>query len=114
MTRGTFGAVIRARREELQITLRKFAASVGMSPTYLSKIERDEFPPPAESKIVAIAGALSMDPDELLGLAGRVPSDVARMIHEKPSQLSAVLRKVGRLPQKDLEKLLRELNRGSK
>ena len=28
---------------------------IGVSPTYLSKVERDEFPPPAEDKVKAIA-----------------------------------------------------------
>ena len=41
----TFGTTIRDLREAQQISLRKFADKVGISPTYLSKIERDEFPP---------------------------------------------------------------------
>ncbi len=69
-TEKTFGQTIRAWREEKQIGLRKFADQVGMSPTYLSKIERDDFPPPGEEKIQAIAKALERDADELLALRG--------------------------------------------
>ena len=31
--------------------LREMAKMIGVSPTYLSKVERDEFPPPAEDKV---------------------------------------------------------------
>ena len=47
----SFGATVRRLREEKKIGLRKFAQMVGMSPTYLSKVERDEFAPPAEDKV---------------------------------------------------------------
>ena len=57
-----------------------------MSPTYLSKVERSEFPPPAEKKIVAIAKQLKLHPDELLGLAGRVASDVSQIIQKQPTE----------------------------
>jgi len=39
---------------------------IGSSPTYLSKVERDEFPPPAEDKVKAIAQIIKRDTDELL------------------------------------------------
>ena len=47
-----FGAFIRRKREEKDLGLREMAKKIGISPTYLSKCERDEFPPPAEDKIV--------------------------------------------------------------
>jgi hypothetical protein len=34
-------------------------------PTYLSKVERDEFPPPAEDKVRKIAEIFGCDTDEL-------------------------------------------------
>ena len=45
---------------------------IGVSPTYLSKVERDEFPPPAEDKVKAIAKIIGCDADDLLARAGRV------------------------------------------
>lgn len=54
------------------MNLREMAKKIGVSPTYLSKVERDEFPPPAEDKVRKIAGVLALDADELLALAGRV------------------------------------------
>ena len=53
MARGTekFGEFVRRKREEKEIGLREMAKMIGVSPTYLSKVERDEFPPPAEDKV---------------------------------------------------------------
>ena len=64
-----FGAFVRARREEKEIGLREMAKMIGVSPTYVSKVERDEFPPPAEDKVRLIAGVIGCDVDELLELA---------------------------------------------
>ena len=54
-----------------EIGLREMAKKIGVSPTYLSKIERDEFPPPAEDKVRAIAKIIECDVDDLLARAGR-------------------------------------------
>jgi transcriptional regulator with XRE-family HTH domain len=58
------------------------AKKIGVSPTYLSKIERDEFPPPAEDKVKKMAEILGRDQDELLALAGRVASDLTEIIRD--------------------------------
>ena len=46
-----------------------------ISPTYLSKIERDEFPPPGEDAVRRIGELLDQNPDEFLALAGKYSSD---------------------------------------
>ncbi|MDA0984120.1 MAG: helix-turn-helix transcriptional regulator, partial [Proteobacteria bacterium] len=47
-----FGAFIRRKREEQgEYGLREIAKKIGISPTYLSKCERDEFPPPSEDRV---------------------------------------------------------------
>lgn len=89
-----FGRRVRVLRAEQGWGLRKFAKAVGVSPTYLSKIERGEFPPPAEDKVVAIADALGQDRDEFLALAGRVASDLTEIIRSHPKELSALLRAI--------------------
>ena len=60
-----FGAFVRQEREEREIGLREMAKMIGVSPTYLSKVERDEFPPPAEDKVRKIAEIFNIDVDEL-------------------------------------------------
>ena len=53
--REKFGAFIRREREAREIGLREMAKKIGVSPTYLSKIERGDFDPPAEDKVRKIA-----------------------------------------------------------
>ena len=52
---GKFGALVRREREAKEIGLREMAKKIGVSPTYLSKIERGDFDPPAEDKVRRIA-----------------------------------------------------------
>ena len=101
----TFGATIRELREGQQISLRKFADKVGISPTYLSKIEREEFPPPGEETVKKFAEALDQDPDELLALAGKVSSDLPAIIQQRPRELASFLRTAGALGPEDMAKL---------
>ena len=102
-----FGAFIRRRREEREIGLREMAKLIGVSPTYLSKVERDEFAPPTEEKVRAIAAIIDCNPDELLALAGRVPSDLADIIKRHPVEISALLRTANGLTAKDIARLAR-------
>jgi transcriptional regulator with XRE-family HTH domain len=89
-----FGAFIRRKREavEPKLGLREMARKIEVSPTYLSKVERDEFPPPAEDKVKAIARILGCDADDLLGRAGRVSSDLSKIIKERPREMATFLR----------------------
>ena len=87
-----FGATIRELREERRIGLRQFARMIGVSATYLSKIEREELPPPAEDRVKEIARLLEQDPDELLALAGKVASDLNEIIRRHPREMASFLR----------------------
>lgn len=112
-----FGETIRRLREERLkkepgFTLRKFASMIGISPTYLSKIERDEFPPPAEEKIIAMAKALGADPDELLALAGKVATELSQIILKRPHAMAELLRKAGALKKEDIRKMTRKIEDG--
>jgi transcriptional regulator with XRE-family HTH domain len=94
MARGTerFGGFVRRKRVEKEIGLREMAKMIGVSPTYLSKVERDEFAPPAEDKVRKIAEIIGCDTDELLARAGRVSSDLSDIIKQHPLELAALLR----------------------
>jgi transcriptional regulator with XRE-family HTH domain len=92
-----FGTMIRRQRESAQIGLRELARRVGMSPTYLSKVETDQFKPPAEDKLVAMAKELKLDPDAVIAHAGRVPADVLETIKQHPVEMATLIRTVGKL-----------------
>ena len=103
-----FGSTVRELRQEMQLSLRKFAEQVGMSPTYLSKVEREEFQPPGEKKIKAIAQALGQDPDELLALAGRVSSDLPGIIQEHPREMATFLRTISGRSAEEIKRLTKK------
>ena len=103
-----FGAFIRSIREGREFGLREMAKKIGVSPTYLSKVERDEFPPPAEDKVCKIAEIFAIDVDELMALAGKVSSDLSDIIKEHPRELAALLRTTKGMTADDVAKLARE------
>jgi transcriptional regulator with XRE-family HTH domain len=106
--RERFGAFIRREREAKEIGLREMAKKIGVSPTYLSKVERDEFPPPTEDKVRKIAAIIVHDADELLAMAGRVASDLTDIIRERPREMADFLRAAKGLTAEDMARLARQ------
>jgi transcriptional regulator with XRE-family HTH domain len=106
--REKFGAFIRREREAKEIGLREMAKMIGVSPTYLSKVERDEFAPPAEDKVKAIAKIIECDVDDLLARAGRVSSDLSDIIKRRPVELAALLRTTKGFTAEEITRLARE------
>ncbi len=105
-----FGKRVRDLREarlktDPAFTLRQFATAVGISATFLSKVERGEFDPPAADKIMKMAELLKVDADELLALAGRVDPELNAIIRENPTVLPDLLRTMRGMTVGDLRKL---------
>jgi transcriptional regulator with XRE-family HTH domain len=103
-----FGELIRKLRTEREnpLTLRKFAEKVDISPTYLSKIERGDFDPPAEETIRRIASELGYDEDKLLAMAGKISSDLNDIITRNPVEMASFLRTSKGLSKEKLEQLI--------
>ena len=101
----TYGELTRRLREEKDYGLREFAKLLGVSATYLSQVERNELPPPAEERVVRTAELLEQDKDELLGIAGRVGSDLEEIILAKPRGTADLLRHVKNMSPKQLREL---------
>lgn len=108
---GKFGAFIRREREAKEIGLREMAKMIGVSPTYLSKIERDEFPPPAEDKVKALAKIIGCDADDLLARANRVSTDISDIIKRHPVEMAALLRTTKGLTADEISQLARKAQR---
>jgi transcriptional regulator with XRE-family HTH domain len=114
----TFGAHIRDRRERLRrddprFSVRQVAERIGVEPSFLSKVERDEVPPPSEEKIVALARELNEDADVLLALAGKVSTDLQRVIRKRPELFAALIRELKNLPDHAVLRLVREVRDGN-
>jgi transcriptional regulator with XRE-family HTH domain len=114
----TFGPYIRDRREKLRrddprFSVRQVAERIGVEPSFLSKVERDEVPPPSEEKIVALARDLDEDADVLLAMAGKVSSDLQRVIRKRPELFAALIREMKNLPDQAVLRLVREVRDGN-
>ncbi len=112
----TLGERIRRKRGELKLGLRETAGKVGISPTYLSRIETmDEKTPPAEEVIRKLASMLNDDFDQLMQLAGRVPEDVEKVITADPT-MPAFLRtaREQKLSGEQLTKIVQDHKKGKR
>lgn len=92
-----FGRKVRELREAKKRTdpafsLRRFAQAVGISATFLSKVETGEASPPRAENIKKIATLLDADPDELLALAGKVDPELSEIIQKQPRAMADLLR----------------------
>ncbi|MBF2063935.1 MAG: helix-turn-helix domain-containing protein [Calothrix sp. C42_A2020_038] len=85
-----FGETLRQLREAQGLGLRETAAIVGISPAYLSRIERGKEHPPKPEIIKALAKVLAADPDVLFRLCPSTDPDVVTLLKEKPKVLELV------------------------
>ena len=113
-----FGDYVRHRRESLHgggrsMSVRAVAGRIGVEPSYLSKVERGQTPPPSEAKIVALATDLGEDPDVLLALAGRVSSDLQAVILRRPALFAELIRQLKDLPDHAVLRVVREVRDGN-
>lgn len=74
----SFGVLVRARRSEARIGLNDFAARLGVSPGYWSRVERDQEKAPRDALIERAAAILGIRLDELFIAAQRLPPDMQR------------------------------------
>ena len=73
----TFGNRIRQARKKRDLGLRQTAGLVGISPTFLSRVETGKEPSiPSEETIRKLAAVLDDDFDELMRLAQKIPGDI--------------------------------------
>jgi len=117
MKQATFGEFLRKCREgrvaeDRAFSVRQVAGRVGIEPSYLSKIEREEQPPPGEETIRRLAQELGQDPDVLLAMAGKVSSDLLDVIRARPALFADLLRELKKLPNKAVLRLVREVRDG--
>ncbi len=91
----TFGTTVRSARQETGYGLRELAERIDISPAYLSRIETSSIEcTPSEDLIRMLASVLNRDADELLRLAGRLPTDIQHYILSNPKVLKRLRREV--------------------
>lgn len=82
-----FGETIRDLRVAQDLGLRETATKVGISPAYLSRIERGKECPPRPEVIKELAKVLAADPDVLFRLSSSTDPEVVDYLHGHPSVL---------------------------
>jgi HTH-type transcriptional regulator, competence development regulator len=104
----TLGDRLKRTRSSRGLGLRGAAGLIGVSPTYLSRVENN-LEAPTEEKIQKLAEVLGDNFDELMQLAGKVPADVAEVI-KADSGMPAFLRRAREenLSAEQLSKILDE------
>src|SRR5215472_5265686 len=110
----SFGAYVRERREALRkdnrtYSVRQVAQRIGVEPAYLSKVERDEVPPPSEETISRLAEQLGEDRDVLLALGGKVSADLLLAIRRRPRLFADLIRTLREAPDHAVLRVVREV-----
>src|ERR1700730_12187258 len=111
MPRG-FGQTIREMREAQDLGLRAAAERLGISPAYLSRIERGKERPPKPELVKKIARLLGGDADLLFRLADSTDPDIAEYMNLVPNVPEFVRTAMAmRLTSDDFDELIDELRR---
>lgn len=115
--KNTLSKHIRKRREELlkkdrSFSLRQVAFRIGMEPSYLSKLERGEAVSLSEEKIRALSKELDVDKDILLALAGKISSDVQKVIRDRPQLFAQLIRNLKNKPDHAVLRIIHEVRAG--
>jgi HTH-type transcriptional regulator, competence development regulator len=103
-----FGEQIRVLRKGKGLSQRALGELVGVSFTYISKVENEKLDfgdYPSEDLIRKLAKALGADEGELFLLAEKIPEDIRKRVMERPD----AFRKFASLDDKTIDKLLDEL-----
>ncbi len=83
-----FGEILRDLRVAQDLGLRETATKVGISPAYLSRIERSKERPPRPEVIKELARVLAADPDVLFRLSSSTDPDVVAYLHDQPEVMN--------------------------
>jgi transcriptional regulator with XRE-family HTH domain len=108
-----FGERLRELRKAKNLSQRTLGNQVGVSFTYISKVENEKLDfgdYPSEELICKLARALDVDEDEMLILAEKIPGQIRRRVFERPE----VFRALARCDDKTLDKVLAQIVPGVK
>jgi len=104
----TFGETIRELRIAQDLGLRETATRVGISPAYLSRIERGKERPPRPEFIKEMARVLAADPDVLFRLSSTTDPEIIDYLHRQPEILNLVRYvKESRFTEEEIKSLFR-------
>lgn len=113
-----FGDNIRKLREQRMgndqtFSLRRVAARCGVTPAYLSRVERGEVAPPGEDTLLKLAHELGEDPDVMLAQAGKISADLRSAILARPQLFAELIRAIKSMPDHAVLRIVRDVRDGN-
>jgi HTH-type transcriptional regulator, competence development regulator len=84
------GSELRLLRQARGLRQRDVAEVVHVSRAFLSQVESGYDAPPSEAKLRELAEVLGGDPDKLLALAGKLPTDLHDALVTRPDMWPAI------------------------
>jgi len=87
-----FGKILRMLRGKTGVGIKTLAPELGVSYSYLSKLENDEVGP-SEQLVSRVAHYFDEDRDQLLLSAGKIPDDILNILRDNPEEAINFLRK---------------------
>lgn len=114
----SFGGHVRKLRERqledsATFSLRQVAGRCGVTPAYLSRVERGEVAPPGEETLLKLANDLGEDPDVMLALAGKISSDLKAAILVRPRLIAELIRATKTMPDHAVLRIVRDVRDGN-
>lgn len=107
----SLGNMIRLLRESRGIGLRSLARATSLSPSYLSRIERDCVSAPSAEVLIRVARELRTDSDTLLMAAGLLPESILRAIQLRPEVIKKIVSLVDGLTDDQVDAFCEEWRR---
>ncbi|WP_291207141.1 helix-turn-helix transcriptional regulator [Hyphomonas sp.] len=106
---------LRERRVETDpaFSLRQVASRCGVTPAYLSRVERGEVAPPGEETLIKLAHELGEDPDVLLAMAGKISTDLRSAILARPQLFAELIRSIKSMPDNAVLRIVRDVRDGN-
>ncbi len=86
----SFGETLRQLRTAQDLGLRETAVKAGISPAYLSRIERGKERAPRPEVIKELARLLAADPDVLFRLSSSTDPDITDYLRDRPRVMELV------------------------
>lgn len=98
--------------ENPEFSLRRVASRCGVTPAYLSRVERGEVAPPGEETLIKLAQELGEDRDVLLAMAGKISMDLRSAILARPQLFAELIRSIKSMPDHAVLRIVREVRDG--
>lgn len=86
-----FGDILRDLRGKTGMGIKRLAPDLGVSYTYLSKLENNQIRP-SEELVGRVAKYFDYDRDQLLLAADKIPPEISQILRDHPEEAIAFLR----------------------